>query len=412
MKKIVWTINLPLACFSETLSANPMKGQSGTWLQTLFHEMTARIPAEYHLISKLPESRAPKVIRKEIAGHIHYLISERKRAIQTHFHHEVQELAGIISDVKPDLIHHHGTEFWFGLVAPRFPQIPQLVEIQGIRNYLCAHQYRDISRAKYYWRSFRRNPLRFYNNFRAEDRRLIFERQIFAANRIFLGRTEFDRAYAQYLHPGAEYHGELHRIIRPEFYASSWDIARTNPVHLVSVIGQNTVKGVIFLTNTAAVLAREFPNLTWTVIGSLNSLLKPSIDERIKAGGLGGKLRFVGSLDASGIISQFASARCFVHTSFAENSPNTLQEAQAFGMPCVAAFTGGIPSLVDDGRDALLYPPGDIAYLSAQIRKVIGNDDLAVSLGHEANHTATVRNNPETVVGRYEAIYRKYLGAE
>ena len=67
---------------------------------------------------------------------------------------------------------------------------------------------------------------------------------------------------------------------------------------------------------------------------------------------------------------ELTRSHAFVISSYIENSPNSLAEAMLVGMPCVASFVGGIPSMVDDGRTGLLYPVDDVALLAAQIRQV------------------------------------------
>ena len=58
-------------------------------------------------------------------------------------------------------------------------------------------------------------------------------------------------------------------------------------------------------------------------------------------------------------------AHVFAISSYIENSPNSLCEAMQAGMPCVATYAGGIPSLVEDGRTGLLFPPGDAPLLAS-----------------------------------------------
>lgn len=50
-------------------------------------------------------------------------------------------------------------------------------------------------------------------------------------------------------------------------------------------------------------------------------------------------------------------------------------EAIMTGIPVVAANTGGLPEIVRDGRDGLLYPPGDVPALVACLRRLL--DDPA-----------------------------------
>lgn len=53
-----------------------------------------------------------------------------------------------------------------------------------------------------------------------------------------------------------------------------------------------------------------------------------------------------------------------------ENAPMIISEARAMGCPIIAPNIGGIPELIEDGLDGLLYPAGDTIAL-AQAMKVI-----------------------------------------
>jgi glycosyltransferase involved in cell wall biosynthesis len=66
---------------------------------------------------------------------------------------------------------------------------------------------------------------------------------------------------------------------------------------------------------------------------------------------------------------------------------------------------GGVPSIVTDGVDGLLFEPGDPAGLALAIRSVFDDDALARSLGAAAHQTACVCHEPATVVGQMLAAY-------
>jgi glycosyltransferase involved in cell wall biosynthesis len=60
---------------------------------------------------------------------------------------------------------------------------------------------------------------------------------------------------------------------------------------------------------------------------------------------------------------------------WAENAPLVALEARAAGCPVIASDIGGLPELIEDGRDGLLFPPGDsdaLAAILAQPAKIRG----------------------------------------
>lgn len=84
--------------------------------------------------------------------------------------------------------------------------------------------------------------------------------------------------------------------------------------------------------------------------------------------------------------------------------PTVILEAMAVGKPVVAAASGGIVDLVDDGVTGLLVAPDDPADLSTALSTVVNDHETSEAMGREAldrarSFTASV------VVGRIERLY-------
>jgi len=70
-----------------------------------------------------------------------------------------------------------------------------------------------------------------------------------------------------------------------------------------------------------------------------------------------------------------------------ENSPLTVLEALAAGVPVVASRTGGVPEVVPEGA-GLLVPPGDVGALRTALQRAIDGLLLAGPLDALAVKTA------------------------
>ena len=69
----------------------------------------------------------------------------------------------------------------------------------------------------------------------------------------------------------------------------------------------------------------------------------------------------LGPLPHNEVLQQFAAAEFLVMGSvWPENSPMVISEARALGTPIIAPRIGGIPELIEEGVDGLLYPPGNV----------------------------------------------------
>jgi glycosyltransferase involved in cell wall biosynthesis len=85
-----------------------------------------------------------------------------------------------------------------------------------------------------------------------------------------------------------------------------------------------------------------------------------------------------------------------------EGSALSLVEAMACGCAIVASRIGGIPSVLRDGVDALLVPPGDAEALRAAILRLLDDEALRRGIGEEAMRTARARYSLEAMLDRVE----------
>lgn len=83
---------------------------------------------------------------------------------------------------------------------------------------------------------------------------------------------------------------------------------------------------------------------------------------------------FLGHLDGEALATALASFDVFVHPGESETFGQTIQEAQASGVPVVATGIGGPVDLVRSSVDGWLYRPGDADDLRARVVDLVGDD--------------------------------------
>jgi GT2 family glycosyltransferase len=93
---------------------------------------------------------------------------------------------------------------------------------------------------------------------------------------------------------------------------------------------------------------------------------------------------------------------------WAENSPVVIHEAFLAGVPVVASRLGGIPELVDDGKNGLLFRAGDIADLTRALERLVDEPALLDTLRAGIPRVRTIEEDARAT----RALYRHALTAE
>ena len=92
--------------------------------------------------------------------------------------------------------------------------------------------------------------------------------------------------------------------------------------------------------------------------------LQSGLKALARRSGVTDRVDFAGRLHGDSLARCYRRADCFVLPSLAESFSMALLEAMASGLPVVAARTGGIPEIVEDGVNGRLVTPGNAEALA------------------------------------------------
>ena len=79
------------------------------------------------------------------------------------------------------------------------------------------------------------------------------------------------------------------------------------------------------------------------------------------------------------------------------------------GLPCVASFVGGIPSLIKHDDTGLLFHDREPVMLAQAIERLLNDRSTAARLGSAARRAALERHDPEQVAHTVAQIYREEI---
>jgi glycosyltransferase involved in cell wall biosynthesis len=120
------------------------------------------------------------------------------------------------------------------------------------------------------------------------------------------------------------------------------------------------------------------------------------------------RVTWAGYLGAAEKDELLRRAELFVIPSLSEGMPMALLEAMAYRLAVVATAVGGIPEVVEQGREALLVAAGDPAELAAALIRLAADPALRVELTAAAARRVAALD-PAVVAAELAAIYDALL---
>ncbi len=114
----------------------------------------------------------------------------------------------------------------------------------------------------------------------------------------------------------------------------------------------------------------------------------------------------------SEVPAHLSRAAFLVLPSRTEAMGRVLLEAMASGRPCIGSRVGGIPSVIEDGVNGLLFESEDVDGLVRCMLRLIESEDLRASLGERGRAMALERFTVDRYVSLTDDFYRAVLGQE
>lgn len=406
--KVLWIVNILFPAARDFLGL-AHNGIGGGWLLAGANALHMRAP-ELHLAiaTVYPGS---ELLHFDKNGLSYFLLPRQNTD---------RFFAQIHKNFSPDIVHIHGTEYYYGKSYLKACGAKNtVVSIQGLTSIYSRYFYGGMSIRELLYSTTLRDLLRFdtlWHERRDMVKRGLDEQWVLRNVNHIIGRTDWDRAHSWALNPRANYY-ECNETLRETFYQHRWllDRADTHSIFLSQL--HYPIKGGHQLLKAFPLVLREFPDAHIVVaghdfcharFGRMRSYGK-FLNTLIRRNRLDGKIRFTGALDEEAMCQCFLQSHIFVCPSCIENSPNSLGEAQLLGVPSVCAVSGGTPNMVTDGKDGLLYRFEETEMLAEKICTIFRNDALARQISMAAQVSARERHNAILNAERLLDIYRKIL---
>lgn len=105
----------------------------------------------------------------------------------------------------------------------------------------------------------------------------------------------------------------------------------------------------------------------------------------------------------------FRSAKIFCLPSHMEGFPMAVLDAWAYGLPVITTPVGGLPDVLEDGINALVFQPGDITHLSDHLERLISDEKLCGTISQESLKLSQTVFNIENINKQLADIYKRVI---
>ncbi len=411
--KVLWFTNVPMPAV-HNFHKKKVIG-SGGWMGALLKNLAYQSNLEIGVVtvcSYYPQSQF------KFEGVNYFIIPQQSSKFRPSIFHPdnnkkyLTQCIEVIKHYKPDIIHIHGTERFYGkMINNNEIDCPIVISIQGV---LAAYSERynwfgklpliDILKISFKRAFILQGLLWDLYSAKQNAKR---EQMYFKNGAYFLGRTRWDKAYVTSLNKTATYF-HVGEILRESFWEKKWSLTECCKHRLIFTNARHPRKGTEILLAAVGNLKKRYPNIELALIGSLGSGdYKKYLKKKIKK--LGKSIKILGMMNGRQIANELCKSHIFISPSYIDNSPNSLAEAQLLGMPVISTYTGGVPSMIKDQETGLFFPTGDLPLLMDNIVKIFENDRLAINLGTQARNIAKQRHNPSTITEKQIEVYETIL---
>ena len=124
--------------------------------------------------------------------------------------------------------------------------------------------------------------------------------------------------------------------------------------------------------------------------------------------GIEDQVVFLGWVNGQAKDLAFQRASIYCLASDGEGFPMGVLDAWAYGIPCVVTPVGGLPDIVVDGENALVFPVGDVDVLARQLERMISDDELREKIADASLALAHTTFNIECINKKMEKIYDRF----
>ena len=168
----------------------------------------------------------------------------------------------------------------------------------------------------------------------------------------------------------------------------------------------NSRKGYKDLIEAFATIATRHPE--WRVVLAGSGEMEQA-QEIARNCGIASQIELPGWITGEEKDALFSKASIFCLPSYAEGFPMAVLDAWGYSLPVITTPVGGLPDVLVDGENALVFTPGDTERLAAHIDLLITNEELRRRIADNSHTLATTKFSMSAISNDIEHLYQNLL---
>jgi len=176
---------------------------------------------------------------------------------------------------------------------------------------------------------------------------------------------------------------------------------------IIGIVGRlNPDKGHAILIRALPLILAKHPRLHIVFVGDGGH--RESLQTLVDATGASKQLHFLGfRLDVAEITACLTAS--VLPTIGTDSSPTVLKEALCLGVPVVAADTGGVREVIDDGETGFVVARHDHEGLGRAILRILDYPEDSRGMAAEGSRRVRSRFSPDACAARHEVFYEEVI---
>ena len=160
------------------------------------------------------------------------------------------------------------------------------------------------------------------------------------------------------------------------------------------------------LINAWSKLKNKHPDWHLAFLGSGEIARYKQLAENME---IGDCVEFTGFLTGNTKEQYFHDASIYCMCSYMEGFPMVVLEAWSNSIAVITTPVGGLPDVIEDGNNCLVFPMGDSDTLAEQIERLIDDESLLSKIALNGHEYANEHFSIETINNKIDAIYSSII---